>query len=198
MKEKTTEVKGIHRYSKKSLSTHLLYRILPPYRLKHQRWFGWRHTGMLLFPSVHFVGFSSTKMTPFTTLSIRYDEKLNCWFFAPSIWCRLWETLFIQAIFPSDKRVPQSMRWKQRPNPSQMLCNNNRFKPSWQMWKSWLARMKNCKRQWNPKTQNVGEWEKTKMKKSQNLKPTSELELQEKIPLGWRMGFATWGKRWTN
>ena len=39
--------------------------------------------------------------------------------------------------------------------------------------------------------QNVGEQVKTKMKKNQTLKPTGEIELQDKIPPGWRMSFAT-------
>ena len=38
---------------------------------------------------------------------------------------------------------------------------------------------------------NVGKQVKTKMKKSQTLKPTNEIGPQEKIPLGWRMNFAT-------
>ena len=66
------------------------------------------------------------------------------------------------------------------------------------MWKSWLARTKNCEWQWNPKTQNIDEQVKTKMKKNQTLKPTGETGSQEKIPPGWRMSFATWGRRWTN
>ena len=60
-------------------------------------------------------------------------------------------TQIIQAIFPSDKRVPWSTRWKQKLHNNQKLCNNNKFRPSWLMWKSWLTRMKNYKRQWNPK-----------------------------------------------
>ena len=51
--------------------------------------------------------------------------------------------------------------------------------------------MKNCERQWNPKTQNIGGQVKTKMKKNQTLKPTDKTELQEKIPPGWRMSFTT-------
>ena len=39
--------------------------------------------------------------------------------------------------------------------------------------------------------QNVSEQVKTKMKRNQTLKPINEIELQEKIPLGWRMSFAT-------
>ena len=84
IKEKTTEVKGAHKYSTKSLSTHFLSRIFLPYWLKHRKWFGWRHTGMLLFHPVHFVGFPSTETIPFTTSSIRYNKELNCWFFASS------------------------------------------------------------------------------------------------------------------
>ena len=137
-------------------------------------------------------------MTSFTASSIRYNEELNCWFFALSVWRRLWEMLIIQAIFPSDKGVPWSTRWKQRTHLSQMLCNNNKSKRFWPMWKNWLAKMKNCERQWNPKTQNVGEQVKNKMKKSQTLKPTDKTVPQEKIPPGWRTNFATWGRRWRN
>ena len=39
--------------------------------------------------------------------------------------------------------------------------------------------------------QNVSEQVKTRMKKSQTLKPTGETGPQEEIPLGWRMNFAT-------
>ena len=39
--------------------------------------------------------------------------------------------------------------------------------------------------------QNVGKQLKTKMKKNQTPKPTGETGPQEKIPPGWRMGFAT-------
>ena len=39
--------------------------------------------------------------------------------------------------------------------------------------------------------QNVGEQVKTKMKKNRILKPIGKTELQEKIPLEWRMSFAT-------
>ena len=73
--------------------------------------------------------------------------------------------LIIQAIFPSDKRVPRSTRWKQKLHLSQTLCNNNKSKPSWLMWKSWLARMKNCERRWNPRMQNVGEQVKSKWRR---------------------------------
>ena len=90
-------------------------------------------------------------------------------------------TLIIQAIFPNDKRVPRSVRWKQKPHNSKKLCNNNKSKPSWLMWKSWLARMKNCKRQWNPKMQNVGERVRTRMKKNQTLKPTSETDIRRRF-----------------
>ena len=54
------EVKGMHKYSTKSLSTHFLSKIFLPYWLKHQRWFGWHHTGVLLFHPAHFAGFPST------------------------------------------------------------------------------------------------------------------------------------------
>ena len=39
--------------------------------------------------------------------------------------------------------------------------------------------------------QNIGEQVKTKMKKSQTLKPTNETGSQEKIPPGWRTDFVT-------
>ena len=84
LKEKTTEVKGTQKYSTKSLSTRFLSRIFLLYWLKYRRQFGWRHTGVLLFPSVHFARFSPTKTTTFTTSFICYDEELNCWFFASS------------------------------------------------------------------------------------------------------------------
>ena len=96
------------------------------------------------------------------------------------------------------QKVPRSTRWNQKLHNSQKLCNNNKSRPSWLMWKSWLTKMKSCERQWNPKMQNVGKQLKTKMKKNQTPKPTGETGPQEKIPQGWRMGFATWGRRWTS
>ena len=39
--------------------------------------------------------------------------------------------------------------------------------------------------------QNVDKQVKTKMKKSQTLKPTGEIGHQEKIPPKWRVSFAT-------
>ena len=112
IKVKATKVKGTHKYSTKLLSTHFFSRIFLPYWLKHRRRFGWCHTSVLFFLSVHFAGFLPTKTTPFTVSSICYDKELNCWFFASSVWRRLWESLIIQAIFPNDKRVPRSTRWK--------------------------------------------------------------------------------------
>ena len=114
IKEKTTEAKGTHKYSTKSFLTRFLSRIFLPYWLKHRRWFSWCHISVLLFSSVHFARFSPMKTTLLTALSICHDEELNCWFFASSVWCRLWGTLIIQAIFSNDKRVPQSTRWKQK------------------------------------------------------------------------------------
>jgi len=39
---------------------------------------------VLLFHPVHFAGFPPTKTAPIIVSSIRYDEELNCWFFASS------------------------------------------------------------------------------------------------------------------
>ena len=85
IKEKTTKVKGTHKYFKKSVSAHFLYRIFLLYWLKHRRQFGWRHTSVLPFPWVYFARFSPTKTTPFTALSICYNKELNYWFFASSL-----------------------------------------------------------------------------------------------------------------
>ena len=89
IKEKTVKVKGTHKYSIKSLSTHFLSRIILLCWLKHQRRFGWRHTSMLLFRLVHFAGFSSTKTTPLTASPICYNEELKCWFFCIITWVLL-------------------------------------------------------------------------------------------------------------
>ena len=103
IKEKTTEVKGTDKYSKKSLSTHFLSRIFLPYWLKHRRRFGWCHIGVLLFLPVHFAGFSPTETTSFTASSIRYDKEFNCWFFASLVWHCLWECLSFKPSFPVTK-----------------------------------------------------------------------------------------------
>ena len=74
--------------------------------LKHQSVFGKHHTDVLHF---------------FPKLSSRFHQRhdqpwdrpssetrfLTWWFFASSIWCRLWGTLIIQVIFPKwQKRTP--------------------------------------------------------------------------------------------
>ena len=88
IKEKAPETQGTtnhtHKYSTESPSILFLSRIFLPYKLKHRRRFGWRHTGVLLFHPIHFASFPSIETTPFIESSIRYDEKLNYWFFALS------------------------------------------------------------------------------------------------------------------
>ena len=86
IKEKATEVKGTHKYSTKHHSP-ACFSLKSFSLIDLSIEGGLANTTPTCYSSTQFIlhVFPPTETTPITTLSIRYDEELNCSFFASSI-----------------------------------------------------------------------------------------------------------------